>query len=279
MLARHSLVRKRASWSCVTTAAGGKKNGRFFAAAVKELSWCAPSDSPTRRQRKNTIPAVNQEESEKLLPTHRPIERFGIVGAMSKNRVIGINGKLPWSSLPEDRKLFKRLTSGKILIVGRHTFCEEADRSHVSHASHCIVVSTTMTEDDANIGTLQKATSRNDALRIRVVPSLAKALDLARELLSNETADDKGPSPSIECWVGGGERLFEEALMHPSAQTLSLTVVDTEIALEGLDDVTTVARFPPKYRWDFKFKQVSADERTDGPVNFTHYVYERIQGK
>ena len=42
--------------------------------------------------------------------------------AMSANRAIGINGKLPWSSIKEDFKWFKEFTMGKTLVVGRKTY-------------------------------------------------------------------------------------------------------------------------------------------------------------
>ena len=42
--------------------------------------------------------------------------------AMAKNRVIGKNGGLPWSSIKEDFKWFKEFTTGKKLIVGKNTF-------------------------------------------------------------------------------------------------------------------------------------------------------------
>jgi dihydrofolate reductase len=43
-----------------------------------------------------------------------------IVVAMTRNRLIGNCGNLPWS-LPEDLKLFKALTMGQTLIMGRRT--------------------------------------------------------------------------------------------------------------------------------------------------------------
>jgi len=42
--------------------------------------------------------------------------------AMAKNRVIGKDGGLPWSSIKEDFKWFKEFTTGKKLIVGKNTF-------------------------------------------------------------------------------------------------------------------------------------------------------------
>ena len=46
---------------------------------------------------------------------------FYIMAAMSNNNVIGKNNQLPWS-LPEDLKMFKKVTSGKKIVMGRKTF-------------------------------------------------------------------------------------------------------------------------------------------------------------
>jgi len=43
------------------------------------------------------------------------------IAAMAKNRVIGVDGDLPWS-LPEDMKFFRETTSGHIIVMGRKTF-------------------------------------------------------------------------------------------------------------------------------------------------------------
>ncbi len=43
------------------------------------------------------------------------------IAAMSLNRVIGAEGKIPWH-LPEDFKWFKQLTTGGIVLMGRKTF-------------------------------------------------------------------------------------------------------------------------------------------------------------
>ncbi len=41
--------------------------------------------------------------------------------AMARNRVIGLNGGMPWR-LPEDFRWFKRATTGGALLMGRKTF-------------------------------------------------------------------------------------------------------------------------------------------------------------
>ncbi len=43
------------------------------------------------------------------------------IAAMSLNRVIGADGKIPWH-LSEDLKFFKRTTLGHIILMGRKTY-------------------------------------------------------------------------------------------------------------------------------------------------------------
>ena len=43
------------------------------------------------------------------------------IAAMSLNRVIGRDGKIPWH-LPEDFRWFKKLTTGSFVLMGRKTF-------------------------------------------------------------------------------------------------------------------------------------------------------------
>jgi dihydrofolate reductase len=45
---------------------------------------------------------------------------ISIVVAMSSNRVIGIDNKLPWN-LPDDLKRFKNLTINNVVVMGRKT--------------------------------------------------------------------------------------------------------------------------------------------------------------
>jgi dihydrofolate reductase len=49
------------------------------------------------------------------------MKHFEAIAAMSLNRVIGARGEIPWR-LPEDFKWFKKITTGKIVVVGRKTF-------------------------------------------------------------------------------------------------------------------------------------------------------------
>lgn len=51
----------------------------------------------------------------------RPAPRVSVISAMARDRVIGIDNRLPWH-LPEDLRHFKRLTLGHHIIMGRKTF-------------------------------------------------------------------------------------------------------------------------------------------------------------
>lgn len=46
---------------------------------------------------------------------------ISIISAVSRNGVIGKNGKLPWS-LPEDMRFFQKTTDGSVVVMGRKTF-------------------------------------------------------------------------------------------------------------------------------------------------------------
>lgn len=49
------------------------------------------------------------------------LKQFKAIAAMSLNRVIGHQGKIPWH-LPEDFKWFKKMTTGQVVVMGRKTF-------------------------------------------------------------------------------------------------------------------------------------------------------------
>lgn len=55
----------------------------------------------------------------KKAPANKP-EKI-IIAAVAENGVIGRDGKIPWH-LPEEQALFRRLTLGHTLIMGRDTF-------------------------------------------------------------------------------------------------------------------------------------------------------------
>ena len=61
---------------------------------------------------------------------YEPLVPVAMIVAMAKNRVIGVDGKLPWY-LPEDLKFFKRMTQAKPLVMG---LMESGDAEVQRHA-------------------------------------------------------------------------------------------------------------------------------------------------
>lgn len=47
--------------------------------------------------------------------------KISLIAAMAKNRVIGRQGDIPWK-IPGEQKIFKRITLGHAVIMGRKTF-------------------------------------------------------------------------------------------------------------------------------------------------------------
>lgn len=236
--------------------------------SVKELSWCAPSGSITRRSPQNStnLQAENDDEMQ------NPIGKFGIVAAISacKNRVIGIDGKLPWSA-PKDRKIFTELTQDSILIIGRKTLEENPDLGHIDHAKHCIVISESL--KDLSDYELENGDGYPNGLELCLAKSFDEALVKARELLQKE---DTQSDETISCWVAGGERVFAEALRHKwhkSLKELRLSWIHMDIPLPTDQ---SYARFPARYHWDNKFKEVSKTfyPATDMTPAFEHCVYQ-----
>jgi dihydrofolate reductase len=135
---------------------------------------------------------------------------LAMVAAMTPSRVIGKDGRIPWHHA-EDMKHFREVTRGHAVIMGRATF--DSIGKPLPGRRNIVV-------------------SRNPALRIEgceVVPSLARALELARE---------RDPEP---CILGGGQ-LYAEAL--PLATRLVLTYLDAEQA----GDVYFPALDPSEWR-------------------------------
>ena len=125
---------------------------------------------------------------------------LAIIVAQAKNRVIGINNKLPWH-LPEDLRYFKQVTMGKPIIMGRNTY-ESIGRPLPGRTN--IVI--TRQNHYAPEG-------------VRVVNSLDEAVELAESIALINGID--------EAMVIGGAQIYEQALA--SAHRLYLTEVDAEI--------------------------------------------------
>ncbi len=119
--------------------------------------------------------------------------RVSLIVAVARNGVIGANGVIPWK-LPDEQQLFKRLTLGHHIVMGRKTY---------ESIGRLLPGRTTV------IVTRQKDYLVPGAI---VTHSLSDAINAAAR-------DD-------EIFVIGGADLFREAL--PLADRIHLTTVDAE---------------------------------------------------
>ena len=166
--------------------------------------------------------------------------RISLIVAMARNGVIGRDGGLPWR-ISSDLKLFRRLTMGKPLIMGRKTF---ASLKQPLDGRDNIVV--TRNPNFAAEGAI-------------IAHSFDEALALARRCARKRGAE--------ELLVIGGAEVFREAV--PLARRIYLTEVDADIP----GDVT----FPP-VNWS-EWTTLSANPQEKGPKDaypFTFSIKERI---
>lgn len=153
--------------------------------------------------------------------------RLSLIVAMSRNRVIGADGKIPWH-LPGELKLFKDLTMGHPIIMGRKTW--------------------------ESIGRLLPG-------RITVIVTRQPGYDVPGAIVAHslqEAIAARGDDDEI--FVIGGAEIFREAL--PLADRVYLTTVDAEVAGD-----TLMPRFEgPGWR-ETSSRSFPADERNRYPYS------------
>lgn len=162
-----------------------------------------------------------------------------LVAAMSKNRVIGRDGGLPWHKLKTDMDHFKQITLGGAVIMGRTTYESLPEKVRPLPDRLNIV----LTRGDAEF------------------PGATVAHDLD-EAFAIADAEER------TAYVIGGGQIYEQAL--PMMDVLHLTVVDTE----ALGDTY----FPELDMTMWKeVGAMRFDQDENNEYSGTFYTYERIQ--
>lgn len=128
--------------------------------------------------------------------------QINLIWAEAHNRVIGLNGKMPWH-LPEDLAHFKRQTLGAPVIMGRKTWDSLPERFKPLPGRENIVISR---QDDFLAGQV--------GISLQVVSSLEAALGLT--------------SHHPDIWIIGGAQIYAQAL--PLASKVVVTEIDAEFA-------------------------------------------------
>lgn len=173
-------------------------------------------------------------ESEIMQETLVPI---AMIAAVSRNRVIGVEGKLPWY-LPEDLKFFKAVTLHKPVVMGRATFASIGKA--LPNRLNIVVTRDTRFEHSG----------------VRVCHDLESALALADDQAMIEGNE--------EIMIIGGGEIYQQAL--PCASRLYLTEIDVEV--EG-------DTFFPSLNEDWQEVERVAGSPAEGQPGYDFVRYER----
>lgn len=166
--------------------------------------------------------------------------RVYVIAAYDRNRVIGINGKIPWK-IKGEQKQFKELTMGNAVVMGRNTYEEIG---HPLPDRLTIVVSKTKAFEGENLTT---AASLGDAI-----------------LKAKEMGYD-------DIFIAGGQKLYEEGIKV--ADKMYLTQVDMD-TLSGLaPDTNSIAYFP--YVYADSFIRRHSDWQESNGIRFRRAIYEK----
>lgn len=154
--------------------------------------------------------------------------RLSMVMAMDRNRLIGKDGGMPWH-LSAELAYFKRVTMGKVLIMGRRTYVS-IGKPLPGRVSIVVSASGVLTGD---------AIERYQAEgKLHLCRSLDEALQLSDRLTAHLPLDGgsddaplagTGSSDALkhrEAAIVGGAQMCEAAMPH--VDRLYLTVIDSE---------------------------------------------------
>ncbi len=161
--------------------------------------------------------------------------KLSAIVAMSQNRVIGVQGQLPWR-IPKDLKWFRSITSGHTVIMGRKTF--ESMGRVLPNRKNIII-------------------SRNPDFQVEgawVYDSLDKAL---------QNQFEPGKLNQEEVFIIGGSELYRLAFSKLSR--IYLTLIHSDFSGDT---------FFPEFDWK-DFIQVSREDHSEPPVSFSFLVLDR----
>lgn len=179
--------------------------------------------------------------------------QISIIAALSENKVIGKNNKIPWH-IKEDLVRLKNLTIGHVVIIGKNSYesmlayYAKSGKPTMSQRTHVVVTS------DQNY--------RVDPDKGVVVHSIEEALgkSMKYEVLSIKNKDIQNTENEI--FIIGGARIFNQTINL--ADRLYLTIV------KGSFDGDT---FFPDY--SAFTKVIEKEEHEDGGYKYTFFTLEK----
>jgi dihydrofolate reductase len=191
------------------------------------------------------------------------MKHFKAIAAMSLNRVIGADGKIPWH-LPEDFKWFKKITMGNIVVMGRKTF-ESLGRPLPSRKNMILTrhPQRLIKTHPEIFGQYHEWRGGRYLKRAYQFHFTKLEKNQQTEILIFNSLDRLNPSEfPNDIFICGGAQIYEQAL--PRCSDLYLTLVKREVQGDAL--------FPP-----FEKKFVLAEEVRDAPeFKILHYRHRSL---
>lgn len=180
---------------------------------------------------------------------------ISIIAAVAKNGVIGKNNLLPWH-IPEEMKLFRALTEGKPVIIGRRTF---EGLPNMLEGRFVIVLSRN-----------QKFATGSDA--IRVARSIPEALKIARDLPPPPPPSAGTPPRAggeYEVMIAGGENVYQQFL--PLADRLYISHLNNTYDGDAFFPRVSYSEWKPQTNTQYDqfsfvtYERIHARENTPAP--------------
>jgi dihydrofolate reductase len=168
---------------------------------------------------------------------------ISIVAAVTDNDLIGKDGQIPWF-VRGDQAIFKRITMGKPIIMGRRTY--ESPKTYKS-------------KPRLLPGRLNVIITRNPKYQVPEGGVVVHSFEQALELPEVKSAE--------EVCVIGGQQLFEAAL--PLAKRVYLTRVHANI------DGDTYFHFDPAGWKMTASEKYLKNEVPDRPYDFEFQIWDR----
>ena len=154
---------------------------------------------------------------------------ISLIWAMTDNRIIGVENRLPWK-LPADMRWFRQHTLGKPIVMGRTTYESFGSRPLPDRHNIIVTKNASYTTDNATVAL-----------------SLEEAIEKAGDV--------------EEVMVIGGSSIYEQML--PRADRLYMTLVHTDITGDA-----TFPAFD-QGEWDITEQQdYSADDKNPYDYSF-----------
>ncbi len=173
------------------------------------------------------------------------------IAAMSRNRVIGSGGRIPWR-IPDELRWFRRMTLGCVVVMGRKTF-ESLPRPLDGRVTVVLTRDPQRQREDATLRERDgDAVVDGSPLRAGAVARLClpggprPVVRLARDV-------DGLAEPDVKAWLCGGAQVYERFLDRCSE--LYLSVIDRDVEgdatfprFEHLFDLEGVVAEFPEFR-------------------------------